>query len=801
MYDPFKRHRVKSFHYANDDGLKRTVAWVPFGLESLDGSDEIWMFEGEPDAILAAQMGFPTLVITGGAGTWTDEVLSIVADRRVVLCYDMDGPGINGAKAVRSRLIAAGKDVVHLSFPLSDPSYKDFTDAVMHDSRNAAWFRQLADDMREGASAGGSGKVPTPPMPVKFGGGTPGEPIIVKAHVMGSHTTPVLAPQVVEATCTMNWGDACERCPARRAEGRLTVRVDPESKALMSLCAMPARTQSGELKRLVRVPSRCPIVELTTPAMWQVQHLKLIAPMAERVGGDDIIRAAMFVSPADGRPLPIRANQLYNFIGKIEPDVLTNEWTLVSGEARAAEDDVESFRLDAGLAEAMASMASPPEWTVEAIDAILQDEEDSMARHTTHVYGRRSLLRAIDLVYHSVVQFPFKGRPTTRGWLSLAIVGDTRTGKSETMSAYQRHVGMGRYVMDPANTTYAGLVGGLQQVGKGDKAWVITWGLIPTNDRGLVIVDEISSLDVADIGKMSGMRSSGVAEITKIRGASTPARTRLIMAGNPRGLGRMLSSFGTPIEALMELIGAPEDVARFDLALAVPQGLDKERADRDLGSRPQPMPVELRRALIKFAWSRASDQVVWEDGAQELCTSEGSRLASKYSHRIPLVEPSEQDLKIARTAVASACRTFSVANDDFNTVFVRCCHVQFAVTTLERLFDGELQYRDYSEFMDRQRIDRGEVTKVVVGLQPRAVPATCRALLGLRKVNPNSIGMVLGLDGGEARLFMSKLAQNGAAIFDTENGRNTSMVWTSDFVGLLRDMETNPPEVDGEDLF
>ena len=799
LYDPFKRSRVKSFHYTNAEGLRRTAVWVPNGVESLKDHKTIWLFEGEPDVILASQLGFPAAVITGGSGTWDDEIVQVVGDRRVVLCYDMDTAGMKGARSIKARLESHDIEALHLKFSLSRSEYNDFTDAIMKDARTTKWFKKLAVEQWKGSQDDG-GDAPPPPIVVRLGGGVPNEPIVVKSHVLGTHDVPVLAPQLIEARCRMNWDeDKCKNCPASRANGHLKQEVDPESELMMQLAVTPARGQKAMFKHMMGTPNKCPLVEFSIGGFWQLQHLKLIPPMMERAGGDSTVRSAIYVSPSDGAPPPIRPNQLYLFEGKIVPDVKTNEWTLVSCSARPAEDDVDSFRLDAEMVNALRDEFNPPSWTPEAIHEKMLTEERSIARHITKVYGRDELLRAVDVCYHSVIKFSFRGRTPQRGWLSLGIFGDTRTGKSETMSTFSQYLGFGKYILDPANTTFAGLVGGLQQVGGGDKAWAITWGLIPTNDRGLVIVDELSSLSTDDIGKMSGMRSSGVAEITKIRSSSTPARTRLIMAGNPRGLGRRLSSYATPVEGFMELIGAPEDVARFDLAVAVEQGLDKDEADKRLGDQPQPVMIDLRRALVRFAWSRRHDQVEFEPEAEEAAARLGNEMAKKYSHHIPLVEPSEQDIKLARVAVAFAVRTFSVTESDPNIVLVRKCHVDMAKRFMENSYNGALKYDAYSEFLNRQALNEEAVTAILVK-HDSDVSATCRALLTVRRVNPNTIGMTMALSGEEARGFIAELARHGAARFDHENSRNTAMSWTPDFMKLLRRMEHSPPELPTEGL-
>ena len=799
LYDPFKRSLVKSYHYVNSDGMKRTFPWVPFGESSIKEHKNVWLFEGEPDCILAAQMGFPAVVITGGAGAWSDELMAIIEDRGVVECYDMDVAGRRGAVQVKSRLEARNRKVLNLAIPFLDTKNKDFSDAVLKESRQAGFFTALAKAGWEGdrAAVAGGADLP-PPSVVKLGEGVPGEPIALKAHVLGTNTVPVLTPAMLQATCRMGWGDACNTCPLNRAQGSLRVEIQPDSKQMMLLAASSARMQEQDFRRIAGVPTRCPIVAFAPVTFWQVQHLRLVPPMSERHGGDSTIRAAMFVAPADGRPMSVRANQLYQFHGKIEPDVDTNEWTLVSNDARPAEDDVESFTLDDRIAEALTEAFAPEEWTTESVKRSIDAETRSLSRHVTRIYGREDLLTAIDLCYHSVVKFPYRGRTPVRGWVSLGIFGDARTGKSETASTFSQYIGFGKYIMDPANTTYAGLVGGLQQVGSGDKAWTITWGLIPTNDRGLVVIDEISSLSVDDIGKMSGMRSSGIAELTKIRNSSTPARTRLIMAGNPRGVGRTLGSFGTPVEGFMELIGAPEDVARFDLVIGVKAGLNKEAADSALGRQPPPAPLELRRALLMFAWSRGGHQVDWEPGAEELCTDLANRMIEDYDNLVPIVEPSEQDIKIARMAVAVAVRTFSVKPDDYNTVLVRKCHVECAVWFMRACFDGELGYGAFSEYKRRAKLDRQQVVKIVLTATPAEPRAICRALLSLRRVHQNSLGLALGMEGADARLLIARLAQAGAARF--EDDRSAHMVWSSEFIVMLREMEQNPPHVEKHGL-
>ena len=127
------------------------------------------------------------------------------------------------------------------------------------------------------------------------------------------------------------------------------------------------------------------------------------------------------------------------------------------------------------------------------------------------------------MVYHSALGFFFQGQEIKRGWVEGLIIGDTRSGKSETAASLMKHYQLGEFVTGE-NTSFAGLIGGMQQ---NQKRWFVSWGKIPLNDRRLVILDEASGLSERDISNISGFRSSGIAEIIKIH-QERPMTTRLI---------------------------------------------------------------------------------------------------------------------------------------------------------------------------------------------------------------------------------------------------------------------------------
>lgn len=315
-----------------------------------------------------------------------------------------------------------------------------------------------------------------------------------------------------------------------------------------------------------------------------------------------------------------------------------------------------------------------------AVRAKFDEIHADLEANVTKIYMRRDLLVAFDLVAHSVLNFRFQGDVVRKGWVEALVMGDTRCGKSETGDRLARHYRVGE-VVTGENASYSGLIGGMQQT---QKTWSITWGKLPLNDRRFVILDEVSGLDPTAISRMSGVRSSGVAEIIKIQTERTLARVRLLWQSNPRGK-RPLASFNSGIDAIQDLIGHPEDIARFDFALTVasaevPLNVINARKRPEV---PHVYTSEACRRLIYWAWSRKPDQVVFAPGAEDACLENASALSRKYVP--PLVEGAEQRIKLARLATAAAARVFST-DAGGQRVIVTPAHVEFVTEFLDQIY-------------------------------------------------------------------------------------------------------------------
>jgi hypothetical protein len=212
----------------------------------------------------------------------------------------------------------------------------------------------------------------------------------------------------------------------------------------------------------------------------------------------------------------------------------------------------------------------------------------------------------------------------------------------------------------------------------------VTWGAIPINDRRLVVLDEVGGLHTESIAEMSSVRSSGIAELTKIQQERTFARTRLIWLGNPRN-GKM-ADYTYGVQAIAPLIGNAEDVARFDMAMSVRAGeVSSDEINKRHEKTENPYTSEACSMLLRWGWSRTPEQIVWLPGAEDAVYAAAKEMGSRYVEDPPLVQAANVREKIARVAVALAIRLFS-CDETGEKVLVKEEHVTEAVKFIDLVY-------------------------------------------------------------------------------------------------------------------
>ena len=141
--------------------------------------------------------------------------------------------------------------------------------------------------------------------------------------------------------------------------------------------------------------------------------------------------------------------------------------------------------------------------------------------------GNNTLIQAIDLSFHTALQFHFGTFKDIRGYLDTLIVGESRTGKSSTADTLRKVYGLGVFASLAGNSaTIPGLIGGSNKTANGYQTRA---GIIPQNHRGLIIFEEFGKSHSNIITELTDIRSSNEVELHECPGhLPLPAMVRMI---------------------------------------------------------------------------------------------------------------------------------------------------------------------------------------------------------------------------------------------------------------------------------
>lgn len=740
----------KMMSWARGTGSRRL-----FLPEVLAQHDEVILVEGEMDAIIGQQFGLPTLSHTAGASAWDSRWNLEFEGKVVFICYDCDDTGRRGARKVEGQLQRYAKQVHVIALPLKDKG-ADLTNYLVDQGYGATDFRQLMEEARSKVTRSAHlGHIRSQdPKAVTLEQSMNGlyheVPLSFTATVAGKVQPAYMMPSRLEFNCNEGGGTRCSRCPIS-GRNHLEVEVPEHDPLILELVDKGTDTSRAAMLKHSGIPHTCPDVEVTERDMYSVEELITIPPADEQVGS---------VNPVDRRVYNVGkfdtpVNTKIHFVGVNTTDKKNRRAALQTWVSDRTTTNLEEFVMDATMKKRLSIFQTRPDQSpIKKMREIAEDIEANVTR----IYGREELHIAYDLVWHSALNFRFKGVDVGKGWLELLVIGDTRTGKSEAANRLCRHYRSG-VLTTCEGATFAGLVGGAQQLAN---TWMVSWGTIPLNDTRLVVLDEFGGIaGQGIIEQMSSVRSSGRAQINKIVKQETSARTRLIWIANPAD-GRKLNELTNgSIDAIKGLAKNPEDVARFDFAMAVASS-EVDSATINTDAPPQVRhryTQELCSDLVCWAWSRSLDQIVWQEGVETYVLEQAQAMGERYISEPPLIQVENVRLKIARVAVAVAARLFS-CDTTGECIVVKREHVEAAVKLLDRFYKmpsmgyanhsrriindrakaqanrdavlnflkmredatmalqsvgaGEFKLRDFEEFGGMSRLDAQEVAKMLI---------------------------------------------------------------------------------------
>jgi hypothetical protein len=346
-------------------------------------------------------------------------------------------------------------------------------------------------------------------------------------------------------------------------------------------------------------------------------------------------------------------------------------------------------------------ISPPTRPTSEQIKVHLHKRAGFLAAEVTKNYGREQLHTLVDLLYHSVLWMRVDGHKR-RGWLDVAVMGDTGSGKSSTAQRIAHWLGLGGIYTCADNVSRAGLTMGAVRA-NGSGGYRQRPGLFPRNHGKLIMLDEFhimveeGGMDSSPIMHLQAARDMGIVEGVKVYGTRRlDAAVRLMTISN--WLYGKIGSFKFPCEHFGMLYGRPEMLRRLDVGLTiegeptsmeVPTWIDPTKDSR--------WNREAWRTLVLRAWAIAEEDVIIETDALTYAQTVCEVWKELYSEDLALFTYAEKPLSLLRVAAAASCACLSYPDGE----------VMKCLVTKE-LWDG-MGYAQYSQSQVRMR----ELTKPV----------------------------------------------------------------------------------------
>ena len=734
---------------------------IPFDLW-INTNPHTWTIicAGEKDMAVARSNGFNAITLTGGEKA-LPKILKPFKNRRVAICYDHDEAGIEGAKSVAAAILPYAAEVrICTGFhEICKEHGEDITDFFTKYKKTKRDLQKyiINSPVFTPEEAAVVSKV-THPFVTLLEASQPkyvGRVVQSNIQVVATYEKAMPVPTTIHATKLNISGDDKYNL-MQQGETRDWELCDKTCQDVLKLVdnnftEQQIRDNTREILGITKIERDVKIERPTKETVYQCNVTDLFEVTTKNP------QTIEFVAYVIGKRL--ESGKKYCITYKLTPHPFKGQQlTMIILDATEAADSITDFHLtedNKRMLDQVKNMEGSVHDKVETLS--------EMAKSYIGYDGYNKLIKAIDLSFHAALQFNFNGN-TERGTLDTLIVTESRIGKSSTAEALQKLYSLGTFVsLAGGNATIAGIIGGSNKV---NGSYQTRAGLLPMNHRGLVIFEELAKCDKDLVKALTDTRSSGSVKITRVSGdLQLPALVRMITLSNVKSSSKNIqpiASYPNGITILVDLIGTPEDIARYDLMLVM-----GETGNRiiDPNWRPiTPFEPDVYKTKIRWVWSRNPDQIIITREVVEYIFKKCNELNSKYDSHIKIFG-TEAWKKVARLATAIA--GYIVSTDDtYEKIIVTTECVDEAVDYLISCYDNNTF--KLKEYVDNERrygdIDDDGI-KLLQDIYNQS-PMTIRQLSVLDKTNRMNLISATGLDNDMYNKLMNRLVQGAFVKFD-----------------------------------
>jgi hypothetical protein len=659
---------------------------IPYDVWNKD-KNLTYIFEGEKKMALARTLGLNAITLTGGANTRpNDFVINAFKDRDVVICYDNDDAGREGAQKVHDKLKPIAKSVKYINIgQVVSEVGDDFYDMIMTYKKTINDFLALPTyDFVEKTDA--KKKVFTP-LKKALKENRIKEDLSTEVLVSAEYGDVYAVPSMVEFEKTNS--DEGDMLMGEKRSWFLDLNNEKQLLELMEIDAKQLNV-NNILKRYAGIPKEKG-VQIHIKESKTVYKVKITDKNSDDSFSIDLYT---FKSMVVGNEYEI----VYNI------HTHPNKHQKLVSIAREVQDisTYDDFKADKAIFDRFRGV----EAFKDRLEMLYQSSKHYVAKHLKY-----DLWLMSDLVFNSILEFKYDDT-VIRGALDVFMLGDTQVGKSETTSKLVDLYSFGHFLSLKTSTT-VGLIGGSNKV---DGSWLNTIGAIPRQHKRLAVLEEFSGARPEFVKTMTDIRSSGRLRLARAAGElNVPCRLRMITISNPindgQGNPKYLSTFPNGVLPLTELITSAEDVARYDGFLLVERVKERVNPFKQ-NLKGEPIPKEFYEHKIQWIATRRPEDVEFVDGADSYIWEKAEELNNVFESNFPLFGTTTA-LKLARFSVAMA-GLLTNTDETLTKVIVNKEIVDLVVAFFYKIYDNNIfKLKEYKIEVDSySMLNAGDVDEL-----------------------------------------------------------------------------------------
>lgn len=647
---------------------------------------------GEKDMALARSHGLNAITLTGGEGA-IPKVLKTFKDRNVAICYDNDGPGLRGAKALALALLRYTPNVrVVTGFhevckeegeDITDffTKYNKTRDDLINYIKSTPYYVPTEEDLRC--------QYPIVDLLTASKPENINKMLQSNIQVVAVSESTFAAPAAILAEKFKLSGDKDTMLAGDFKEWELS---EDNCQDILHMMDNNFKEDAvlKNIKTVLKIPHNERCVKVKTLAKKTI-FKAYVTDMFET--NDTSAQPMEYTVYSIGCKLESGKKYLVTY--KLVPHPYKGQQlTMIVTNAVQANDSVSNFIINNEVKDRLD--------TIRNLEGSVEDRINLMtekAKGLIGYNGNNTLIQALDFAYHTALQFNFGTFKNVRGYLDTIIVGESRVGKSSTAETLRTTYGLGVFTSLAGNSaTVPGLVGGSNKTASGYQTRA---GIIPQNHRGLIIFEEFGKSNANVIRELTDIRSSNEVRITRVSGTiNLPACVRMIALTNVKntnGAIKPIASYPHGLAILTELVETAEDIARYDMIVILS---DRGAAQIDPFWEPaQPFDREVYQTRVRWIWSRTPEQILIDREVGLYILEKANELNRDYECHIKIFG-TEAWKKISRLAIAIA--GYLVSTDDYETIKVTKEHIDYAVSFFKRIYDNStFKLKEYVEHEKR----------------------------------------------------------------------------------------------------